>query len=341
MERREALTSSAVTEVRQPAVSSGPQTRGQPEPGRLSADETERVRTRVRLMVEIASQIGEYRSGLALAAKRLTPFEAALIADLERHGLDVPQLRDVLCGAHVLVDEPELYERWRFPKSRERLSSHHKTIDKAQFPDIGLKGPLVREKLHGRTQAGTWVQLEKTPAAMGEGFRLPTLTDVQHLWDYVVYRLTKSNVGPWGLSKATERRPMYLSPSLQVIVPLPAAAETELTGALERIEEGDDVTSASPDLAPRFPPPDRANTLDELVFVSGTRGGRGLFGSSGVYVIESPSTAALEALTAQRTPPRWTLPAPGRTSAGTARAGDRELRYAVRRVPVEAKEGRK
>ena len=108
MERREALTSSAVTEVRQQAVSSGPQTRGQPEPVRRSADETERVRTRVRLMVEIASQIGEYRSGLALAAKRLTPFEAALIADLERHGLDVPQLRDVLCGAHVLVDEPEL-----------------------------------------------------------------------------------------------------------------------------------------------------------------------------------------------------------------------------------------
>ena len=50
------------------------------------------------------------------------------------------QLREVLCGAHVLIDEPELYERWRFPKSRERLSSHHKTVDKAEFPDIGLNG---------------------------------------------------------------------------------------------------------------------------------------------------------------------------------------------------------
>jgi hypothetical protein len=334
----EALTSCDVTEVRQSGASSGPETRGRP--ARPSAAETERVRRRVRLMVQIASQIGEYRSGLDVAAKRLTPFEAALIADLERHGLDVPQLRDVLCGAHVLVDEPELYERWRFPKSRERLSSHHKTIDKARFPDIGLKGPLVREKLHGRTQAGTWVQLEKTPAAIGEGFRLPTLTDVQHLLDYVVYRLTKSNVGPWGLSKATERRPMYLSPSLQVTVPLPAAAEGELTGALERIEEADDVTSASPDLAARFPPPDRANTLDELVFVRGTRGGRGLFGASGVYVIEFPSTVALEALAAERTPRRWTLPAPGPTRGGTARAGDRELRYAVRRIPVEEQEER-
>jgi hypothetical protein len=293
---------------------------------------------RVRLMVQIASQLGGYRSGLGLAAKRLTPFEAAIIADLERHGLDVPQFREVLRGAHVLVDEPELYERWNFPKSRERLSSHHKTIDKAKFPDIGLKGPLVREKLHGRTQAGTWVQLEKTPAAMGHGFRVPTVTDLQHLVDYIVYRFTKSNVGPWGLSKATERRPMYLSPSLGVTMPLPAAAEEELTGALERIEDADDVTSASPDLAARFPPPERANTLDELVLVPGTRGGRGLFGSSEVYVLEWPSPAAGEVLTAGRERQQWTLPAPGRTRVATVRAGDRELRCAARRVPVEEQE---
>jgi hypothetical protein len=311
------------------------ETRDRPEPGRLSEDETRRVRTRVRLMVQIASQLGEYRSGLALAAKRLTPSEAAIIVDLERHGLDVPQFREVLCGAHVLVDEPDLYERWNFPKSRERLSSHHKKIDKGKWPDIGLKGPLVREKLHGRTQAGTWVQLEKTPAAMGHGFRLPTLTDLQHLMDYIVYRFTKSNVGPWGLSKATERRPVYLSPSLSVTMPLPPTAEEELTGALERIEDADDVTSASPDLAARFPPPDRANTLDELVLVPGTRGGRGLFGSSEVYVIESPSTVAMEVLTAKRTPSQWTLPAVARTRVSTLRAGDRELRCAVRRVPVE------
>jgi hypothetical protein len=286
-------------------------------------------------MVQIASQLGEYRPGLALAARRLTPAEAAIIVDLERHGLDVPQFREVLCGAHILVDEPELYDRWYFPKSRERLSSHHKSIDKSKFPDIGLKGPLVREKLHGRTQAGTWVQLEKTPAAMGHGFHFPSMLDLQHLWDYIVYRMTKSNVGPWGLSKVTERRPMYLSPSLGVTMPLPRAAEKELTGALERIEEGDDVTSASPDLAAKFPPPDRPDTLDELALVPGTRGGRGLFGGSGVYVIESPSAEAAQVLGGEREPPRWTLPAAGRTRTDKIRAGDRELRCAVRRVPVE------
>jgi hypothetical protein len=296
--------------------------------------DTERTRTRVRLMVEITSRVGKYRNGLAQAAKRLTPAEAAIIADLERNGLDVPQLREVLCGAHVLVDDPELYERWRFPQSRERLSSHHRNVDKRRYPDIGLKGPLVREKLHGRTDTGTWVQLEKTPAAMGHGFHLPSLTDLKHLIDYVVYRFTKSNVGPWGLSKNTERRPMYLSPSLATTVPVPAAAEAELTSALARIEADDDVTSASPDLAVRFPPPERANTLAELVFIPGSRNGRGLFGASNVYVTETPSELAGATLGAVTQPPGWSLPRAGGAVPATVRVGDREVRYAARRVPA-------
>lgn len=293
------------------------------------------MRRRVRLVVGITSRIGAYRAGLSLAARRLTPAEAAIIADLERNGLDVPQLREVLCGAHVLVDDPGLYERWRFPKSRERLSSHHKTIDKTAYPDLGLKGPLVREKLHGRTQAGTWIQLEKTPAAMGKGFHLPTLNDLQHLWDYVVYRLTKSNVGPWGLSRNTERRPMYLSPSLSATVPLPAAAAAELTGALERIEDDDDVTSASADLAARFPAPDRVDTLAELVFRPGSRNGRGLFGSSDVYVSEAASPAARAlVMEVREASTGWTLPDAGATTPQTWRVADREIRTVARRVPV-------
>ena len=293
----------------------------------------------MRLMVQITSRVGKYRAGLSLAARRLTPSEAAIISDLERHGLDVVQLREVLCGAHVLIDEPELYERWRFSKSRERLSSHHKTVDKAEFPDIGLKGPLVREKLHGRTDAGTWVQLEKTPAAMGHGFHLPTLNDVRHLWDYIVYRFTRSNVGPWGLSRQTERRPMYLSPSLGTTVPLPKSAEGELTGSLRSIEEGDDTTSASPDLAVRFPPPERANALAELAFVPGSRNGRGLFGSSEVHVTETPSPAA-RAVFAKVAPSVWSLPPAGRVAPDTLRAGKREIRCAVRHVPIEEQKER-
>ena len=92
-----------------------------------------------------------------------------VLADLEGHGLQVPQLHDVLCGGHVLVDDPELYEEWRFDKvSHPRLSSHHHDIDKKRYPDFGMRGQVVREKLHGRTRHGTWVQMEKTPAAFGK-----------------------------------------------------------------------------------------------------------------------------------------------------------------------------
>lgn len=299
----------------------------------LSGAAAERVRTRVKLLVDITSKAGGFRDGLELAGERLTRPEATIIADLERHGLDVPQLREVLLGGHVLVDDPELYERWRFPKTHQRLSSHHPQIDKKRYPDLGLKGPLVREKLHGRTKNGTWVQLEKTPAAMGPGFHLPTMNDIRHLCDYVVYRFTKSNVGPWGLSKQTERNAVYLAPALSATVPVPATAEGRLTDTLERVEDLDDTTSASPDLARRFPPPDRRNTMAELVFHPRSRNGRGLFGSSEVYVDAAPADSARAVLDgASEFTLTWTLPEAGQTAPATLRGGDREVRSTVRTV---------
>lgn len=298
--------------------------------GPLNPAETERIRTRVRLMVQITSRVGKYRSGLAEAARWLTPSEAAILADLEFHGLNVSQLREVLCGAHVLVDDPALYERWLFPESRPRLSSHHKSIDKRKYPDIGLRGPVVREKLHGRTENGTWVQLEKTPAAFGAGLRLPNMTDLKHLLDYVQYRVSKKNVGPWGLSGSTERRPMYLSPDLGVMMPLPASAELELTNALDAIEHDDDTTSASPDLALMFPPPERANSLDELVFIPGQRNGQGLFGASDVYITEAPSPVAQEVLGSRNPPTAWQLPPVANSAPKRLKVGDRVIETRVR-----------
>ena len=116
-----------------------PEPANRPVAGALSADQTESVRARVRLMIEITAREGAYRRGLVTAAEQLRPEEAAIIADLERHGLQVPQLRDVLCGGHVLIDDPHLYEDWRFNEvSHLRISSHHRDVDKARYPDIGI-----------------------------------------------------------------------------------------------------------------------------------------------------------------------------------------------------------
>jgi hypothetical protein len=102
------------------------------------------VRTRVRLLIQITARAGKYRKGLLAAAAGLSPEEAAIVSDLERHGLQVPQLHDLLCGGHVLVDDPQLYEDWRFTKvSHPRISSHHRDIDKTKYPDIGMRGVAV------------------------------------------------------------------------------------------------------------------------------------------------------------------------------------------------------
>ena len=264
--------------------------------GGLTAGRTEEVRTRVRLMIQITARAGTYRKGLLAAAARLSPEEAAIISDLERHGLQVPQLHDLLCGGHVLVDDPQLYEDWRFTEvSHPRISSHHRDIDKTKYPDIGMRGAVVREKLHGRTAQGTWVQLEKTPAAFGAR-KLPSVDDVRHLMDYVVYRVTRSNVGPWGLSGLTERHPMYLSPAVATSASLPPAVAESLAAALRRIEADDDVTSTSGDLAHRFLPPERANVAGELGRTLSGRAGRGLFGGSEVWVTETLSPLAASVL---------------------------------------------
>jgi hypothetical protein len=268
---------------------------------------TREERTRVRLMIEITAQAGAYRRGLLSAAANLSPEEAAIISDLEDRGLQVPQLRDILCGGHVLVDDPELYQRWWFKSvSHRRISSHHRDIDKTKYPDIGMRGVVVREKLHGRTAQGTWVQLEKTPAAFGQK-KLPSLDDVRHLMDYVVYRITRSNVGPWGLSRMTERHPLYLSPAIAIPTPLSAPVAQSLTAALHRIEDDDDVTSASVDLASRFPPPDRADPVAELGQMLAGRGGRGLFGNSDVWVTETPSRTAAKILNQRQEQPKPTI----------------------------------
>jgi hypothetical protein len=264
----------------------------------LTEEQTELVRTRVRLLIDITARAGSYRRGLLAAAAQLSPEEATIIVDLAGHGLQVPQLRDVLCGGHVLVDDPSLYESWRFEKvSHLRISSHHRDIDKKLYPDIGMRGHVVREKLHGRTARGTWVQLEKTPAAFGKR-KLPSLDDVRHLMDYVMYRITRSNVGPWGLSRMTERRPLYLSPDLAMPSPLPPAVAASLASALRRIEADDDTTSASADLAASFPPPEREDPARELGRMLAEPGqtGRGLFGNSDVWVTETPSQVAASIL---------------------------------------------
>jgi hypothetical protein len=162
---------------------------------------------------------------------------------------------------------------------------------------------------------------------MGKGKKLPTMSDVRHLMDYIVYRITRSNVGPWGLSKVTERRPLYLSPGLAVAVGVPAGVADSVRATLHRLEDDDDVTSASQDLAHRFPPPDRVDPLAEIGGTLSGRAGRGLFGNSDVWVTETPARVAAAILADSGVRPRTldlsqSVAAPAATKSDTEEATD-------------------
>jgi hypothetical protein len=90
---------------------------------------------------------------------------------------------------------------------------------------------------------------------------------------------------------------MYLSPDLALPTSLPQAVAESMALALRRIEQDDDVTSASQDLAARFPPPDRPDPANDLGQALPGRAGRGLFGNSDVWVTETPSRIAATILT--------------------------------------------
>jgi len=127
---------------------------------------------------------------------------------------------------------------------------------------------------------------------------------------------------------------MYLSPDLGARVPIPEAVSDELTGMIAQIEEYDDVTSASGEIAERFPPPKRASSLRELEF-TGIAQGRGLFGGSDVWITRTPSDLARELLSHEHDPPSLSLPELGATGPATIELGnERKLAYAVRISPA-------
>ena len=116
----------------------------------------------------------------------------------------------------------------------------------------------------------------------------------------------------------TERHPLYLSPAVAIPVSLSPPVARSLTAALHRIEAADDTTSASGDLAGRFPPPDRADPGAELGQALSGRAGRGLFGNSEVWVTETPSPIAATILNDQPEPPPLKI-SPRPTSNGERR----------------------
>jgi hypothetical protein len=305
-------------------------------PQALEARSPETQRRRLSLLVKVAASAGDFSPKLAVAVDHATDAEVQVMSDLVQRGMSIPDLVGLLQGAHVLVGDDDLYERWIFPTSRRRMSSHHRTVDKKTTPDYGLDGPLVRESLHGKAEVGTWVQLERTKATFQWG-KLPTWSDAVHIRDYVLYRITGKNVGPWGLSAHVDTRPMLLRPPNTT----PSRAAGQALAAFSRRRA--DLTMSpdaqgrwsdvlSPEIEPvgplgdLFGPPNPAHPEDLLPDAPyKDELGLGLFGSLSLVRVEAPLRPGVEALLDAAAAGQFADPPEGTPETVEVPVGDRAL----------------
>lgn len=134
--------------------------------------------------------------------------ELVILRSLLERGLTFDQLVQLLDGAHLLVPGRDALARWRrLDGARARTSSHyHDLAEPDAGPQFGLAGRFVHEVLFGPGPHGsTFVQLER---AAPSRTALP-----RHLADWVEYRATHRNQGPYGASVFTDARPLRLAVS--------------------------------------------------------------------------------------------------------------------------------
>lgn len=139
--------------------------------------------------------------------------EAYFIKYLSDNYEITPQiLEKILRGAYVqLSDEGESYGVWSqdFLQKRPRISSHPSMPN---LPQYGLSGEFVSELLYGKNLVNnrevTWFQLERNPVRFGHINR--------HLLDYVRYKFTGHNQGPYGSTIETHNNPLILNPKIKV-----------------------------------------------------------------------------------------------------------------------------
>lgn len=127
---------------------------------------------------------------------------------VENFALKEGQLEEILKGAHVrLRDQGFSYQKWavEIPTNakKERLSSHPSDKHAKQY---GVRGPFFKEFLFSQitedNEVFTWFQLENNPFSFGYFYR--------HTFDYLKYKITGKQQGPYGSSFATHHAPIFL-----------------------------------------------------------------------------------------------------------------------------------
>jgi hypothetical protein len=132
-----------------------------------------------------------------VAKMGLPAAQQSVLADLKQLGVSSV---DVWQGSHVVVkgDGGALYERWKALGAEQRTSSHYHDVPTAQYQlRFGSHGLLFGKDADGNT----WFQFENHP---DKPFTKDPLDFIEHRLDFVKYKVTGQNVGPFGFSPHAE-----------------------------------------------------------------------------------------------------------------------------------------
>lgn len=145
------------------------------------------------------AQLGERAAQIdqQVARMDLGPAQKSVLADLQRLGVSSV---DTWQGSHVVVkgDGGALYDRWKALGAEPRTSSHYHGVPVQQYQlRFGSHGLLFGKNASG----DTWFQFENHP---DKPFGKDPFNYLEHRLDYVKYKVTGENVGPFGFSPHAE-----------------------------------------------------------------------------------------------------------------------------------------
>lgn len=122
----------------------------------------------------------------------------------ERFTFTVDHFKEMMMGAHIrLNDAGNTYNEWaKLAQVQPRISSHP-----SSGQQFAIRGMVIKELLfssiHDKEKKHyTWFQLENNPVSFGSVFR--------HMLDYVAYKISSENQGPYGSSAITDLKPLLI-----------------------------------------------------------------------------------------------------------------------------------
>lgn len=117
---------------------------------------------------------------------------------------------EIFRGAYVrITDKGARYDDWRtLPSAGTRTSSHRS--DGAQYH---VDGPLAHTILFGKLGNCTWLQLENNPI-------YDVVTFVGHMVDFIKYKHSGKNQGPYGSSPHAENKQPLVIQTAKRYVPI-------------------------------------------------------------------------------------------------------------------------